>query len=156
MKRNYFHGFSASCILLAFIFISCNKETPTTIIPGCDTCFSSINSLQMTDSNWVKQEDGSYKSDLTGFLKQAGIFVNQIYSVSLKTESESITIYPGNQVSFMDGSIQGNFSILLNNENYSIIFNYTNQKKYFGETPPDGLIPFHSVQIDILYRNQPL
>jgi len=145
---------SIPIIFMFFLIVSCKKDTVRSRPPSCDTCDQkptlTLGTLFITDSNWVKQPDGSFKSDITGLILQAGGTVKQLYTMEILSDNILYQIYPNYHVKLMGGTFYGSVVNHYDNEICTVTYSFSDQNKYFGELPNGGLLPFHSIVIRVL------
>jgi hypothetical protein len=148
------HFISIPIILIFFLTVSCKKDSIKSGLPSCDTCDQKstliLGTLFITDSNWVKQPDGTFKSDITGLILQAGGTVKQLYTMEILNDNILYQIYPNYQVKLLGGTFYGSVVNRYDNEICTVTYRISDQNKYFGELPNGGLLPFQFIVIRVL------
>ncbi len=148
--------FSTLIVFLILIAVSCKKDTIQVSQPPCNTCSSAsqdsltLGPLFLQDSNWVRQADGTYKSDVTALILQGGGSISQLYSMEILSEGNLFQIYPNFHVKLFGGEFYGSVNKYYDNEICTVTYSYSDQNKYFGESPNGGQLPFHSIVIRAL------
>jgi hypothetical protein len=141
-------------IFAIFLTISCKKDTIKSNRQTCDSCDSTskltLGTLFIHDSNWVKQPDGTFKSDITALILQAGGTVKQLYTMEILSDNILYQIYPNYHVKLMGGTFFGSVVKYYDNEICTVTYRFSDQNKYFGELPNGGLLPFRSIVIRVL------
>jgi hypothetical protein len=146
-----------SCIFIFLISTSCKKEGPDFVQNDCSTCGSkdstasheTSTAIYINDSNWVRQGQNIFKSDLTPLLQQAGTTVSQVYSLQIVNQSSLLQFFPCCQVNYMGGSISGSVYSSGDNETCTLTFSFSDQNTYYGQTPNGGSLPFSSVLVKV-------
>jgi hypothetical protein len=150
-------SFSFLIIFIFFFAISCKKDNAKTTQQPCNTCDSTssggdltLGVLSIEDSNWTRQEDGTFKSDITASILQAGGTVKQVYSIEIVSAGILYQIYPSHQVNLMGGIFSSSINSYYNNEICTITYHYSDQNRYFGQLPNGGQLPFRTIELRIL------
>jgi hypothetical protein len=147
--------FSIPIVLLMLLTVSCKKDTIKSNRQPCDTCnptpiVTTQGPLFIHDSNWVKQPDGTFKSDITGLILQAGGTVNKLYSLEILDEGNLYQIYPNSHVQLLGGIFSGSVVKYYDNEICTVTYIFSAQNRYFGELANGGLLPFRSIVFRVL------
>jgi hypothetical protein len=141
---------SIPLIFAIFLTVSCRKDTIRH--DRCETCEPTppltLATLYINDSNWVMQPDGTFTSDITALILQAGGTVQQLYTMEILSENAFYQIYPNYHVQLMGGTFYGSVRKYYDNEICTISFG--DRIKYSGELPYGGLLPFRSILIRVL------
>ena len=152
MKHLFFFG----CAIIILISISCKKELVKEDHSACPTCkvidsptTLSLKTIYVIDSNWARQGQYVFKSDLTQFINQAGASVSEVYSLQLVDESILYQIFPCCQVNFKGGELSGSVYSTGNEETCTLTFSYSDQDMHVGELGNSGGLPYHSIEIKV-------
>src|SRR5450432_2238092 len=152
MKHLYFINYA----IIALISISCKKDSVNAVQSACLNCktvdslsASSWKTIYINDSNWVRQGQMVFKSDLTKLLQDAGTTVSEVYSMQIVNESILLQFFPCCQVKFMDGELSGSVYSTGDEETCTLTFSYSGQDMHYGELPNSGALPFQSVEIKV-------
>jgi hypothetical protein len=153
MKQVSTFTISISCLIIILLSSSCKKDPLNTVPPSCDTCNTNVlNSTFLNVSNWIKQDDGSYTSDITQDLKQAGISVSKIYAMDIAEGAPFLQIFPVTRAYFCSGYIS--VTVNLSKDEGTCILTYGfSIEEHDGEVRPGGLLPFGSVEIEVCFLN---
>jgi hypothetical protein len=143
MKHLYFFA----CAIIMLISISCKKNTLNSF-PDTPSV-SHLETIYINDSNWVRQGQYVFKSDLTQLINEAGASVSEVYSLQLIDENSLFQIFPCCQVSFKGGELSGSVYSTGNEETCTLTFNYPDQDMHFGEFRNSGGLPFQSTKIKV-------
>jgi hypothetical protein len=150
------HIYSISCAIFILISISCKKDSVNKDQSACLNCKAvdspsntSSKSIYIIDSNWVRQGQLIFKSDLTQLIHDAGATVSEVYSMQIVNESTLFQFFPCCQVSFMGGELSGSVYSTGEEETCTLTFSYYNQDMHNGEFPNSGILPFQSVLIKV-------
>ena len=95
------HLFFTGCTIIILISMSCKKDLLKEDLSICPNCkvidsptASSLTTININDSNWVRQGQFVFKSDLTQLIKEAGASVSEVYSLQLVDENDLFQIFP--------------------------------------------------------------
>jgi hypothetical protein len=140
-----------SCFLIFLLSSSCKKDSLNSAPPLCDTCNTIVlNSIFLNVSNWIQQDDGSYSSDITTELKQAGISVSKIYAIDIAEGNSILQIYPETRGDYLGLSV--NITVNPSKDEGTCILTFRfSSEEYFGEVRPGGLLPFSSIEIEVCF-----
>jgi hypothetical protein len=132
---------------LVLLTVSCKKDTITTNAQPCTNCnqttvVSNLGPIFINDSNWVKQNDGTFKSDITALILKAGGEVEKLYSLEILDDDNLYQIYPNSHAELLGGSFYGSVVKYYDNEICTITYKYFDPNNYSGELPNGGLLPF--------------
>jgi hypothetical protein len=132
---------------LFLLTVSCRKDAITTSVQPCTNCSPTpvvaiSGPIFINDSNWVKQSDGTFKSDITALILKAGGEVEKLYSLEILDEGNLYQIYPNAHAEFLGGSFYGSVVKYYDNEICTITYKYFDPNNYSGELPNGGLLPF--------------
>jgi hypothetical protein len=149
MKHLFFFG----CTIIILISISCKKDLVKEDHSVCQNCkvidsptTLSLKTIYINDSNWNRQGQRVFKSDLTGLLNEAGATVSEVYSLQLVNENILFQIFPCCQVSFKGGELSGSVYSTGNEETCTLTFSYSDQDAHAGEF---GGLPFQSILVKV-------
>jgi len=140
-----------SCFLIFLLSSSCKKDSLNSAPPLCDTCNTIVlNSIFLNVSNWIQQDDGSYSSDITTELKQAGISASKIYAIDIAEGNSILQIYPETRGDYLGLSV--NITVNPSKDEGTCILTFRfSSEEYFGEVRPGGLLPFSSIEIEVCF-----
>jgi hypothetical protein len=151
MKQVNSLGISISCLLIILLSSSCKKNSLNSAQSSCDTCNTIVlNCTFLNVSNWIKQDDGSYSSDITMDLKQTGISVNKIYAMCIADGTPFPQIYPETNGDYMGGSISASLNPSKDEGTCILTYGFSSEEHY-GEIRPGSLLPFSSVEIEVCF-----
>ena len=152
MKHLFFFG----CTIIILISISCEKDLAKenhSVCPNCKVIDSpnslSLKTIYINDSNWTRQGQYVFKSDLTQLINEAGASVSEVYSLQLIDENSLFQIYPCCQVSFKGGQLSGSVYSTGDEKTCTLTFSYSDQDMHFGEFRNSGGLPFVSTEIKV-------
>jgi hypothetical protein len=150
-------SFSFLLIFIFFFAISCKKDTLKANRQPCNSCDSASSAgdltlgvISISDSNWTRQTDGTFKSDITASILKAGGTVNRVYSMEIVSGGTPYQIYPNYQAKLMGGIFSGSINSYYSNDICTITYTYSDQNRYFGQLPNGGQLPFRSIEVRIL------
>jgi hypothetical protein len=146
-------NFTCTLVISFFIILlstSCKKDSVVTSTPPCTTCDTlSVSTLLINDSDWVRQNNYSYTSDLTWIIKQSGAAISQVYGMYISNDNILQEIFPGVSTNYMDGIIYGSVDLTKDYPTCKLTFTYSNEE-HEGEVHPITSLPFKSVEIEVL------
>ena len=152
MKHLFFFG----CAIIILISISCKKDSVKEDYSACPNCkvtdspsVLSLETIDINDSNWVRQGQYVFKSDLTQLINEAGASVSQLYALQVMDENIGFQIFPCCQVGFKGGELSASVYSTGNEKTCTLTFNYPDQDMYFGEFRNSGGLPFQSTEIKV-------
>jgi hypothetical protein len=146
------HLFFTGCIMIILIFISCRKDSVNNVTHLCSNCQVDTPSAQhwsaiyITDSNWARQGQQVYKSDLTQLLNEAGATVSEVYTLQLVDDAVLFNLFPCCQINYRSGEISASVYGTGNEETCTLTFTYSDQDTHAGEFA--GL-PFQSILVKV-------
>ena len=141
---------SISCLFIILLSISCRKDSFTAGPPPCTTCDTlSISTLLIKDSDWVRQNNWSYTSDLTWIIIQSGAAISQVYEIYISNNNVLQEIFPGVSTNYMDGTLYGSVDLTKNYPTCKLTFASTYEENE-GEVRPITSLPFKSVEIEVI------
>jgi hypothetical protein len=150
------HLFFTGCTIIILISMSCKKDLLKEDLSICPNCkvidspnASSLTTININDSNWVRQGQFVFKSDLTQLIKEAGASVSEVYSLQLVDENDLFQIFPCCKVSFKEGELSGSVYTTGNEETCTLTFTYSDQNMHFGEFRNSSGLPFQSTEIKV-------
>jgi hypothetical protein len=150
------HLFFLGCAIIILISISCKKDLLKGDHSGCPNCpvidsptVLSPKTIYINDSNWTRQGQFVFKSDLTQLINKAGASVSEVYSLQVIDENDLFEIFPCCQVSFKGGELSGSVYSTGNVETCTLTFSYSDQDMHFGEFRNAGGLPFQSTEIKV-------
>jgi hypothetical protein len=140
---------SISCIFIILLTISCRKDSFNADTPPCTTCDTlTISTLLINDSDWVRQNDWSYTSDLTWIIIQSGADISQVYEIYIANDNVLQEIFPEVSTNYMDGTLYGSVDLTKNYPTCKITF--ASSEEHEGEVHPLTTLPFKSVNIEVV------
>ena len=148
MKHLYFFAYS----MILLISISCKKDVTNSFKYQCNSCTADTPSVShskifyITDSNWVRQGQQVYKSDLTQLINDAGGTVSELYALQLINETELFQFFPCCQIYYKGGELSGAVYSTGNEKICTLTFTYSDQDAHAGEFA--GL-PFQSILVKV-------
>lgn len=149
MKQLFFIG----CALIILISISCKKDIVKedhSVCPNCKVIDSptalSLKSIYITDSNWARQGQRVFKSDLTQLINDAGETVSDVYALQLVNETVLFEIFPCCQINYKGGELSGAVYSTGNEQTCTLTFSYSDQDEHGGEY---GGLPFQSILVKV-------
>jgi hypothetical protein len=152
MKHLFFFG----CTIIILISTSCKKDSIKDDHAVCANCkvtdsptVLSIQTFNISDSNWARQGQYVFKSDLTQLINAAGASVNELYALELIDGNSGFQIYPCCQTGFKGGNISASVYSTGNEKTCTLTFNFPDQDMYFGEFRNSGGLPFQSIEIKV-------
>jgi hypothetical protein len=144
------HLFFFACAITLLISISCKKDIATVNYPKPDSpTVSPWKTLYITDSNWNREGQRVFKSDLTAIINDAGASVNNVYSMEVENEGSLLQFFPCCQLSYMGGYLSASVYTTADKETCTLTFNYSDQDSHSGELPNLGRFPFQSIVIKV-------
>ena len=150
MKHLFFFG----CTIIILISISCKKDSVKQDYSDCANCKAidsptalSIQSFNINDSNWARQGQYVFKSDLTQLINAAGASVSELYALEIIDGNSGFQIYPCCQADFKGGELSASVYSTGNEKTCTLTFNFPDQDMYFGEFRNSGGLPFQSTEI---------
>ena len=151
MKHINFISISISFFLIFLLSSSCKKDSLNTATSSCGTCDTIVlNCIFLNVGNWIKQDDGSYSSDITTNLKQAGVSVSKVYAMDISDGTSFKEIYPENSGNYSGVSVAITYN--LSKDEGTCILNYGfTSEEHHGEIPPGSLLSFSSVEIEVCF-----
>jgi hypothetical protein len=154
MKHMNSISISIGCFLIILLSASCNKDSLNAGPSTCINCNKVIlSSLLINDSNWVRQDDGNYTSDLTMIIEHAGASVSQVYAMDVAGEDPVLKIFPEINGDYMRGILSGSVNLSKNKSTCVITYEFS-KEEHEGEVHPAGPLPFKSVEIEVFLVNQ--
>jgi hypothetical protein len=149
MKHMNSISISISCFFIILLSSACKKDSLNAGPPPCNNCNKVIlSSLLINDSNWVRQDDGNYASDLTKIIEHAGASVSQVYAMDIAGEYPVLEIFPEINGDYMRGTLSGSVNLSKNEGTCTITFEFS-KEEHEGEVHPAGSLPFKSVEIEV-------
>lgn len=150
MKHLFFFG----CAIVILISISCKKDLVKddhSVCPDCKVTDSptvlSLKTIHINDSNWVRQGQYLFQSDLTPLINEAGGSASRLYALELMDGNSGFQIYPCCQAAFKGGELSASVYSTGNEKTCIVSFSYPDQDMHFGEFRNSGGLPFHSTEI---------
>ena len=145
------HLYSFVCAMSMLISISCKKDSVSAAnYPKPDSSsVSTWKTVYVTDSNWITEGEGVFKSDLTAIINDAGASVNEVYAMALVNEGSSFQFFPCCQVSYMGGHLSASIYSTADKETCTLSFNYYASDAHNGELPNPWKVPFQSVTVKV-------
>jgi hypothetical protein len=141
---------SIGCLFIILLSISCKKDSFIADPPPCTTCDTlTISTLLINDSNWVKQNDWSYTSDLTWLIIQSGAAISQVYEIYISNDNVLQEIFPGVSTDYMDGSMYGSVDLNKGYPTCKLTF-ASSSEEHEVEVHPITSLPFKSVEIEVI------
>ena len=120
---------------------------------ACDSCNTiKLNAIFLNDSNWVKQENYTYTSDITMDIIHAGNSVDRVYAMYIANGTPYPKIFPEISGDYMGGSIRGSVNLSKDKGTCVLTFEFSNEE-HFGEMRHGSLLPFSSVEIEVMVQN---
>lgn len=142
---------SITCIFILSLSISCRKDSFIGDPPPCTTCDTlTISTLLINDSNWVKQDNWNYTSDLTWIIKQSGAAISQVYEMYISNDNILEEVFPAVSAKYMDGTIYGSVDLTKDYPTCKLTFGSSNEE-HEGEVHPITSLPFKSVEIEVVF-----
>jgi hypothetical protein len=147
MKHLYFFA----CAAITLISVSCKKDyVGTANYPKPDSpSVSAWKIIYVTDSNWSKEGQHVFKSDLTAIINDAGTSVNEVYSMQLVNEGSLFQFFPCCQLSYMGGHLSASVYSTADKEICTLTFNYYESDAHSGELPNPAIVPFQSILVKV-------
>ena len=148
MKHVYF----LACAMIMLISVSCKKDAVNSFKDQCNPCTADTPSalhsktVYITDSNWVRQGQQVYKSDLTQLINESGATVNEVYALQLIDETASFEFYPCCQINYKGGELSAAVYLTGSEKICTATFSYSDQDAHAGEFA--GL-PFQSILVKV-------
>jgi hypothetical protein len=151
MKRLNSICISMSCLFIILLSISCKKDSFNADPPPCTTCDTlTISTMLINDSNWVRQDNWSYTSDLTWIIIQSGAAISQVHEIYISSNNNTLQeIFPGVSANYMDGTIYGSVDLTKDYPTCKLTFASSNEE-HEGEVHPISSLPFKSVEIEVI------
>ncbi|HEY2349075.1 MAG TPA: hypothetical protein VGH64_08675 [Puia sp.] len=145
------HLFFFACAATMLISISCKKDSPAPDnYPKPDSSsVSAVKFIYITDSNWNREGQRVFKSDLTAEINAAGASVNEVYSMQFVSEGSLFQFFPCCQQNFMGGHLSGAVYTTADKETCTLTFYYSDQDAHSGELPNPWVVPFQSIVIKV-------
>ena len=145
------HLFFFACVMTLLISISCKKDyVGTTTYPKPDSpAAEAWKTIYVTDSNWSREGQREFKSDLTAFINNAGAAVGDVYSMELVNEGSLFQFFPCCQLSCLGGRLSASVYATADKEICTLTFNYTDLDAHSGELPNPRMVPFQSIVIKV-------
>ncbi len=141
---------SISCLFIILLSISCRKDSFNADPPPCTTCDTlTISTLLINDSNWVRQDNESYTSDITWIIKQSGAAISQVYGMYISNDDRLQEVFPGVSANYMGGTIYGSVNLTKDYPTCKLTFGPSNEGPE-GEVHPITSLPFKSVEIEVI------
>ncbi len=143
-----------SCIFIILLSISCRKDSFIVSPPPCAKCDTlTISTMSINDSNWIRQDDGSYTSDITWIIERSGASVSQVYGINISNESIPLEVFPKVSANYMNGTLYGSVDPSKNHGTCILTFEFSTEE-HEGEVHPATSLPFKSVEIEVLLVNR--
>ena len=147
------HLFFIGCAITILISISCKKDLVKedySVCPNCKVIDSptvlSTRYIYIIDSNWARQGQLVFKSDLTQLINDAGETVRNVYALQLVNETIVFEIFPCCQINYKGGELSGAVYSTGNEQTCTLTFRYSDQDEYGGEF---GGLPFQSILVKV-------
>jgi hypothetical protein len=152
------HLFLFGCAIIILISMSCKKDSIKEDHADCANCkvtdsptALSIQSFTIHDSNWARQGQYVFNSDLTRLIKAAGASVNELYALEVIDGNSGFQIYPCCPAPFKDGELSASVYSVSNEKTCTLTFHFPDQDMYFGEFRNSGGLPFQSIEIKVWF-----
>jgi hypothetical protein len=149
------HLFFIGCAMTILISISCKKDSVDAAKNYCSHCgidtpaAAHWQAIYITDSNWTRQGQHVFKSDLTELIIRAGASVSEVYALQLQNEGAVFEFFPCCQVSVHGGELSGSIDTTGNEETCTLTFSYSEHDAYSGQIPDPGMAPFQSIVVKV-------
>ena len=152
MKYLFFSG----CAIIILISISCKKDLVKenhSVCPNCKVTDSpavlSLKTIDINDSNWVRQGQYVFNSDLTSLINKAAGSVSELYALEIIDGNSGFQIFPCCDAAFKGGELSATVNSTGNEKTCILTFNYPDQDMHFGEFRNSGGLPFQSTEIKV-------
>lgn len=147
------HLFFIGCTMIILMFSSCKKDflkKDLSVCPNCKVIDSptalSSKTIYINDSNWVRQGQRVFKSDLTQLINDAGETVSEVYAIQLINETVSYDFFPCCQINYKGGELSGSVYSTGNEKICTLTFSFSDQDGHSGEF---GGLPFQSTLVRV-------
>ncbi len=145
---------SISCLFIILLSISCKKDSFIADPPSCTTCNTpTISTMLINDSDWVRQDNWSYTSDLTWIIIGSGAAISQVSGIYITNNNILQEIFPGVPTNYMGGAINGSVDLTKNYPTCKLTF-ASSDEGHEGEVHPITSLPFKSVEIEVVLAKQ--
>lgn len=145
---------SISCVLITLLSISCKKDPVIANPPPCTTCSNlNLSTMLINDSNWVRQDNGEYTSDITWIIERSGASISQVHEINISDVNVSVPIFPVGSANFMNGTMYSTVDFSKNHGSVTLTFELS-KEEHEGEVNPATPLPFKSVEIEVLLLNR--
>jgi hypothetical protein len=109
--------------------------------------------MLINDSDWVRQDNWSYTSDLTWIIIGSGAAISQVSGIYITNDNILQEIFPGVSTNYMGGTIYGSVDLTKNYPTCKLTFGPSNEGQE-GEVHPITSLPFKSVEIEVIFAKQ--